>query len=224
MRLKRGFTLIELMVVITIIGILSSIVYMNLNANNLRARDVKRQSDLRQMQTALALYKQQFGRYPAAGCTDSNGDNFSNETECTDYISGLAPTYMPRLPRDPNRRTFEGYSYAVNADGSVYKIMALNTVESDVLTYTHPFKSCDIRPSAAGTFQFVNGNNIDTGGWCAFVYPENSDVDRCQMAVDNAGVVGRFDRSYAVWGGFAAETGGTSRAQQVSNTTAIICR
>ncbi len=224
-RAYRGFSLIELMVVITIIGILASIVYASLGQGSVKTRDAKRQSDLRMVETALAAYKRANGRYPTMG-TDGNADGFSSESETNDYIVGLTPTFLNRLPRDPARNGFEGYSYTTNADGSVFKLMAMNTVEDDTITYTHPMKSCDIRPNASGVFQFVNGNNIDLGGWCAYVYPENSDVDRCQTAFDNSGVEGRFDRSYAVWGGFAAETGSAlvQKSQRVSATTEIICK
>ncbi len=221
---RQGFTLVELMVVITIIGILASIVYVNLGGQSAKARDSKRQSDLRQLETALALYKQQVGRYPAMGCTDSNGDGFSNETECTDYISGLTPTYMPRLPRDPSRRTFEGYSYVTNAEGTVFKLMALNTVESELVTYRHAFKSCDIIPDAAGNAQVcVGGTNCTTVqqvGMCSYVATgPSSGGEPAQCRTGNA----RFDRSYGVWGGFAPTVGSGVTPATIRNTTAITC-
>ena len=62
---KRGFTLVELLVVIAIIGILSSIVLANLNGSRQAARDVKRISDVKQLQLALELYfDANSGKYP----------------------------------------------------------------------------------------------------------------------------------------------------------------
>jgi type II secretory pathway pseudopilin PulG len=207
---------------VTIIGILASIVYANFGQGNAKTRDAKRQADLRMVETALAAYKRANGRYPAMGGTDSNGDGFVSESEAADYIPGLAPTYINRLPRDPARQGNEGYSYRTNADGTVFKFMAMNTVEGESVTYGHTFQSCDIRPASNGSYQFVNGNGIDTGGWCAYVFPDNSDVARCKLTADGGN--GRFERSYAVWGGFAAEVGGVQKSQRVSATTDVICK
>ena len=51
---RKGFTLIELLVVIAIIGILASIVMVSLSGARAKGRDARRQSDIKNIQLALA--------------------------------------------------------------------------------------------------------------------------------------------------------------------------
>ena len=77
---SKGFTLIELLVVIAIIGILSTLSVVALNSARARARDAKRISDIRQLQTALEMYYSASGSYPpdVAGPTGAYVGGFQN--------------------------------------------------------------------------------------------------------------------------------------------------
>ena len=68
---KQGFTLIELLVVIAIIGLLSTLSILALNTARARARDAKRVADVKQVQTALEMYYNDVGDYPATATTGS---------------------------------------------------------------------------------------------------------------------------------------------------------
>lgn len=128
----RGFTLTELLVVMFIIGILSSIIIVGLSNSKAKSRDATRKSDLKRLQLALQMYYTDNGRYPivsgwygyqttgcgtAAGLTGSGG-----------YIPNLAPTYIPVLPVDPKRQFggCSGYLYNSGGDGVNYKLLSHN--------------------------------------------------------------------------------------------------
>ncbi len=61
---KNGFTLIELLVVVAIISLLSSIIIGSVNDARAKARDAALFETVRQIQTALELYRQKYGEYP----------------------------------------------------------------------------------------------------------------------------------------------------------------
>src|SRR5574344_1894140 len=60
----QGFTLIELLVVIAIIGILATLAIVSLTTARSSSRDAKRIADLKQLQTALEVYYNDYGSYP----------------------------------------------------------------------------------------------------------------------------------------------------------------
>lgn len=70
-RLRKtfGFTLIEILVVIAIIGILASVVLVGLNEARAKARDSERVQTLRAFKTALELYYADYGKYPNDGAS-----------------------------------------------------------------------------------------------------------------------------------------------------------
>lgn len=63
---QKGFTLIEILIVVAIIGILASVALVGLRPVQSKGRDARRISDLRQVQAALELYFSKNGQYPAA--------------------------------------------------------------------------------------------------------------------------------------------------------------
>ena len=63
--LSNGFTLIELMIVIVILGLLSTIIMPKILNRPEQARRVKAKVDIRNIESALALFKTDTGRFPA---------------------------------------------------------------------------------------------------------------------------------------------------------------
>lgn len=64
---KRGFTLIEILVVVSIIGIITAVIMTNLNSGKEKAVGIKSVTELDQFKKALELYRTDNGKYPAEG-------------------------------------------------------------------------------------------------------------------------------------------------------------
>lgn len=162
-----GFTLIELLVVISIISLLSGVVLSSLNSARMKARDGRRLADLRQIQVALELYRDQNGFYP--GNTDN--DNGGWDTGCAaagdTFISPLlAGGFMPAVVCDPSiTSTSGGYAYyrysaggagCDTARGAYYVLGARNMETSGSPHPTSPGWSCPSR-NWQGEFEWVVG-------------------------------------------------------------------
>lgn len=101
MKKQKGFTLIELLVVIAIIGLLSTLAVVALNNARAKARDAKRVADVKQMQTALELYFNECGAYPANADPDTPV-SASDEGVGTCDTSNIAfGKYMSAVPVAP---------------------------------------------------------------------------------------------------------------------------
>lgn len=124
---SKGFTLIELLIVIVIIGVLTSLLVANFVGVRVRARDAQRKSDLRQMQSALELYRADQGTYPASSSTLSLPENCAVPPSTTlTYFGNLActATYMQKVPRDPSTSSYNGGNYYYASSGTTYTLAA----------------------------------------------------------------------------------------------------
>ncbi len=133
----EGFTLIELLVVISIIAIISTLLMANLNAARERGRDAARKADLRNIQTALRLFYNDYGVYPANG-TEANtgkivgcGQSTAPGPFTCEYgqvWSADNKVIMSTLPKDP--LPGQQYQYA-RVDLDTYTLSACLENKSD---------------------------------------------------------------------------------------------
>lgn len=118
MKNKKGFTLVELLVVVAIIGILAAISVVALNTARARARDSRRVADVRQIQTALELYYNDMGTYPGTLGTE---------------IKAGTTVYMSQIPTPPTPH--DGACTSVN-NAYAYAVQnASSTNPSYTITY-----------------------------------------------------------------------------------------
>lgn len=90
-KIAKGFTLIELLVVIVIIGILATLATVTLGGARSKARDARRISDVKQIQTALELFYNDTGGYPVSGSVAKDAAMWSGTV-----------TYMVKVPGNPS--------------------------------------------------------------------------------------------------------------------------
>lgn len=103
---KKGFTLIEVLVVVSIIGLLASVVLVGLGGFRSRGRDARRVTDLKSLQNGLELYYARSNSYP--------------NTLADLVTAGIGIT---KLPKDPAAGADYFYSFKT-ADKQGYVIAA----------------------------------------------------------------------------------------------------
>ncbi|RZL55901.1 MAG: type II secretion system protein GspG [Variovorax sp.] len=134
--LQRGFTLIELMVVLVIIGVLAALIVPNVIGRADDARATAAKTDVNNIMQALKLYRLDNQRYPTA--------EQGLQALITRPTSGPAApnwkTYVEKLPNDPWGRPYQYLNPGIKG-------------EIDVLSL-----GADGQPGG-------EGNNADIGSW-----------------------------------------------------------
>ena len=135
-RRQRGFTLIELMVVLAIIGVLAALIVPNVLGRADDARITAARTDVGNLMQALKLYKLDNQRFPSA----EQGLNALILKPATEPVPGNWKPYLDKLPNDPWGRAYQYMSPGIKG-------------EVDVLSF-------GADGQAGG-----EGNNADIGSW-----------------------------------------------------------
>ena len=134
LRKNKGFTLVELMIVITVIAILATIGTMSFTRVQKQARDTKRKGDLRALSTALqAYYTENANAYPLTSAG----------------LAALVPTYIPAVPTPPVASLQAAYGFA--SDGQIYGLCAVAETQAAA---TPSWKVSTLNP---GGYQVATG-------------------------------------------------------------------
>lgn len=135
-RRQRGFTLIELMVVLAIIGVLAALIVPNVLGRADDARITAARTDVGNLMQALKLYKLDNQRFPSG----EQGLNALMLKPTTEPVPGNWKPYLDKLPNDPWGRPYQYMNPGIKG-------------EVDVLSF-------GADGQAGG-----EGNNADIGSW-----------------------------------------------------------
>lgn len=115
MKKDRGLTLIELLIVVIIIGILTSLIFANFAGIRYRGRDSQRKSDVQQIRSALEIYRADTRSYP------------TTLPSCGGALTFGTTIYMQKIPCDP---LGEDYIYAYTLGSYTLYACLENTSDS----------------------------------------------------------------------------------------------
>ncbi|MEK7627684.1 MAG: prepilin-type N-terminal cleavage/methylation domain-containing protein, partial [Patescibacteria group bacterium] len=113
---RRGFTKIELLVVLAIIGLLVSLILVSLGSIKARSRDVRRVVDIDVFIKALNLYNNSFSVYPIYDGYITGEDPLSDALRNSSVLSSI--------PLDPTNKQVGSiiYKYDYFSDGTNFQI------------------------------------------------------------------------------------------------------
>lgn len=112
--MQRGFSLIEIMVVVVIMGVLAALVVPNVMDRPDQARTVAAKQDIGAIMQALKLYRLDNGRYPT---TDQGLSALVAE-------QGKGTGYMDRMPNDPWNTPYQYLNPGVHGEIDVFSLGA----------------------------------------------------------------------------------------------------
>ena len=171
---KKGFTLIELMIVVAIIGILAAIAIPNFLRFQLKSKSSEGKVNIAAIRTAEESYLAEFGSYVDGTASPTMADPGAQKVTWAD--NGGFGT----LGWSPEGRVF--FQYEVNASGSAYTITAQADIDADDTNqrwgYVKPVTgtTAGVNPASMTGECTANGianNQLSTVGPCATTHGQS---------------------------------------------------
>ena len=119
-RHSRGFTLLELMVVIVIIGVLAALIAPKVLENVDKAKITAANADISNLMNALKMYKLDNGRFP----TGDQGLGALVSKPTTGTAPGNWRSYLDKLPDDPWHHPYQYANPGVHGEIDVFSLGA----------------------------------------------------------------------------------------------------
>ncbi len=135
---KKGFTIVELLIVIVVIGILATLVIVTFTGIQQKGRNSQRQTDINAVDSHVESFYAQHGFYPTLA-------DLQSSTFVSKWLKGLDPEAL----RDPKQAS--GQTIKATSSSSEYSYVASNTGGTGCTNTT------------ATTFDATSGDPIDNG-------------------------------------------------------------
>ncbi len=116
---KNAFTLIEILVVVTIIGLLAGVGAVTYSQFIKQSRDARRKADLELIRSALEQYRADNDTYPSQSNVNGFWPGYPLPANCDETATPPIPCYMNKAPQDPQFKGVAGdpgYFYQKNGD------------------------------------------------------------------------------------------------------------
>jgi len=169
-RESKGFTLVELLVVISMLGALTSITLVNVKDARAKARDASRISDMKQIIGAMELYRDKYGYLPGrGGSCDTGGEGYhlgEGESCIDNELSDFIDTPADPLVGEP------GFYYAydpVHCDSD-----AKCPIGGATLGFNRSETDIEERETTCG-----GDENLDNADWNKMICHLNSTGSAC---------------------------------------------
>lgn len=155
----KGFTLVELLIAVSILTILTALGLLFFGGALKNARDHQRLKDLNTIAQALEMYRNDFHYYPSSSSDTDSMDNLKfNLVDQKNYLS--------EMPADPLNDSERKYQYKASGTGG--------NCTNEIGSYCNGFVLC---AKAEGDIGFDNPTGCET--------LDCTDTDKCDMGISS---------------------------------------